>query len=150
MTLAAVPLNEVIYVSSSRYHLLVESRLTLTVPTSLETVVPALLVIEPLTAPVKVEPFVKFSVSVESSPTKISPSRVCSLALSVAMFDAPLQPSSHTLKRTPVPLSLIVTFVKLITALVFVTWKTCPLVLLIVPFVIVKVEVPSAASPDCD
>ena len=113
--------------SPVRYHLLDESRLTLTVPTSLETVVPFALVMEPEILPVNVVESVRLSVKVESSPTKISPSKVCALALSVAIFDAPLQPSSQTLKITPSPLSLIVTPLRLITALVLVTWKTCPL-----------------------
>ena len=130
--------------------MLSESRLMLTVPTSLEIDVPALLLIVPLMLPVSVAPPVKLSVKVESSPTKISPSRTCPLALRVAIFDAPLQPSSQTLSRTPLPLSLIVTPFRLIIAVVFVTWKRCPDLFINVPPVMEKVDVPSAASPDCD
>ena len=122
----------------------------MTVPSDVETEEPLALVIEPEIFPVKVVESVKFSVNVESLPTKISPSRVCPLAFRVAMFDAPLQPSSHTLSKTPSPLSVIVTPSKFITALVFVTWKTCPLLFMSSPPVIEKVDVPLSASPDID
>ena len=112
--------------SPVKYHLLVSSRLTLTVPTSVETVAPLALTISPLMLPVKVVESEKLSVKVESSPTRISPVSSWPPALSVAIFEAPVQPSSHTDRRTPSPLSLIVTPSKLMTALVFVTWKTCP------------------------
>ena len=70
--------------------------------------------------PSKVEESVMLSVKVESLPTKISPS------------------------------SSISTPLRLITALVLVTWKRCPDLLTNLPPVIEKLDVLSAASPDCD
>ena len=64
------------------------------------------------------------------------------------MFEAPVQPSSHTERRTPEPESSIVTPSKFIMAVVFVTWKRWPLLLTSEPPVMEKVEVPLAASPD--
>ena len=123
----------------------------MTVPTVVETVSPLALVISPKILPVKVELSEILSVKVELSPTRISPLKVCESALSVAIFDAPLQPSSQTDNKTLLLSALVmVTLLRLITALVLVTWKTCPLLLLRVPPLIEKVEVPSAASPLCD
>lgn len=73
MILEASPSKEVMYVSAVRVHVLVLSSLTLTVPTSVEIVVPFALMIAPSIEPLNVEPFVRFSVSSESSPTLIIP-----------------------------------------------------------------------------
>ena len=127
MTLAAVPSKESMYVSPVKYHLLVASSETLTEPRLVETEVPLALVIEPERFPVNLVESERLSVKAESLPTRISPVSSCPLALRVATLAAPLQPSSHTERSTPSPLSLIVTPLRLITAVVFVTWKTCPL-----------------------
>ena len=144
-------MKELTYVSAVKFHSPVESSTTLTVPVSDETVLPLAFVILPLIVPVNVELSVSFSVSVESLPTRISPFRVCFAALSSAILEAPLHPSSQT-ERIMLSLSSFtsVTFSRLITAFVFVTWKMCPFLLVSVPPYILKDDVPDSASPDID
>lgn len=55
MILEASPSKEVMYVSAVRVHVLVLSSLTLTVPTSVEIVVPFALMIAPSIEPLNVE-----------------------------------------------------------------------------------------------
>ena len=117
-------------------------------PRLVEMEEPLAFVIEPLILPVNLVESERLRVKVESEPTRISPVRVCPLALRVATLDAPFQPSSHTERRTPSPLSSIVTPLRLMTAEVLVTWKMWPLLLTREPPVMEKVEVPLAASPD--
>ena len=151
MTLAASPSNEVTYVSAVRVHVLVESSVTSTVPTSVETVSPLAFSISPLIAPVNVEPLVRLSVKVESLPTRMVPSSVWPVALSVATLPAPLQPSAHTDNRMLAASSLTsFTPSRLMIALVLVTWKMWPFLLVSVPPVMLNDEVPLSASPDID
>ena len=94
-------------------------------PTLLETEEPEALVILPLIEALRVEESVKLNTKLESEPTKIVPERYCESALRVAALEAPLQPSSQTESKTASEsLLLIVTFSRVITALVLVTWKT--------------------------
>ena len=136
--------------SPVKYHLLDESNETLTVPKLVEMDEPFAFVMEPERLPVNVDESEMLSVKVESLPTRISPVKICPLAFRVAMLDAPLQPSSQTDNKTPSPLSLIVTPLRLITAAVLVTWKRCPDVLFRTPPVIEKLDVPLDESPDID
>ena len=124
---------------------------TTTVPTSVETVSPLALVMFPPIVPVKLDPSVRLSVSCESLPTRIVPSRVWLVALSVAVFVSPFQPSAQTESRIfSESLLIIFTLSRLITAVVFVTWKTWPFLLVSVPPFIVNTDVPLSASPDID
>ena len=64
---------------------------------------------------------------------------------------APFQPSSHTESSTFSASSLVIsTPVRVMIAWVLVTWKTWPLLLVRLPPVMVKAEVPESASPDMD
>ncbi len=127
------------------------SSVTSTLPTPVETVSPFAFVMLPLTAPVKAEPSVRFSVSAESSPTRISPESVCAFAFRVAVLLPPLQPTAHTESSTfELSVFVMATPESVITAPVLVTWNTWPLLLKRLPPVIVKEEVPPAASPDMD
>ena len=85
------------------------------------------------------------------SPTLIAPESFWAEALSSAVLPPPLQPSSQTESRTlSLSLFVISTPESVMTALVLVTWNTWPLLLVRLPPVIVKAEVPLAASPDMD
>ncbi len=127
------------------------SSVTATVPIDEDTEVPFALVMDPLIAPVSAEPLARERFSVESLPTRTAPERACALAFRVAMFEPPLHPSSHTEIRTLSLSSLLIaTPESVITAVVFVTWNTCPLLLVRDPPLMVKEEVPLSASPDID
>ena len=71
ITFSIFPSKLVIYVSAVRVHILVASRVTFTVPTSVEITVPLALVISPLTVPSNELPSVRFRFRVESLPTRI-------------------------------------------------------------------------------
>ena len=114
--------------------MLVLSRVTETVPVSVETVPPEALTMLPSMLPsmlpVKLLPSVRLSVSLESPPTLIAPDRTCAMAFRVAVLLPPLQPSAQTESRMLSPSSFaILTFLSVMTALVFVTWKTWPFLL---------------------
>ena len=131
--------------------MLFSSRVTDTVPVFVETVSPAALTMYPSTYPVKEDPSVRFSVREESLPTRMAPDSSCAEALRTAVFPPPVQPSPQTESRTFSASSFtIFTPSRVMTALVFVTWKTCPLRLVMLPPVMVKWLVPLSASPDMD
>ena len=110
--------------------MLVLSRVTETVPVSVETVPPEALTMLPSMLPVKLLPSVRLSVSLESPPTLIAPDRTCAMAFKVAVLLPPLQPSAQTESRMLSPSSLtMLTFFSVMTALVLVTWKTWPFLL---------------------
>ena len=89
-----------------------------------ETDAPEALEIEPLKLPVKMLLSFRFNVKDESLPTRMVPDRAWPDAFSVAMLEEPLQPSAHTERRTSPSVLIIVTPLRLMTALVFVTWNT--------------------------
>ncbi len=125
--------------------------MTETVPTSVETSSPEALTMLPSMLPAKCEPSVSSSVRLESLPTLIAPASCWAIALSAATLLPPLQPSAQTESRMSSASSLTTsTPSSVMTALVLVTWKTWPLLLVSVPPVIVKWLVPLAASPDMD
>ena len=79
------------------------------------------------------------------------PLRLWPTAFSSAMFEAPFQPSAHTLSRMSSASSLTSsTPVSVMTAWVFVTWNMWPFWLVRLPPVMVKWDVPLSASPDMD
>ena len=111
--------------SAVSVQVLLESILTDTVPTFVDTVSPSAFVMLPSIAPSKVDPFVRFNVNSESSPTRIVPERIWSSALSVAILLSPVHPSAHTERRMLSESALLMlTLERLMTAFVFVTWNT--------------------------
>ena len=106
------------------------SRVTDTEPVSVETVAPEALTMLPSMLPVKLLPSDRFSVSLESLPALIAPDRTCAMAFRVAVLLPPLQPSAQTESRTLSSSSFVMlTFLSVMTALVFVIWKTWPFLL---------------------
>ena len=67
------------------------------------------------------------------------------------MLSAPDQPSAHTERSIFSASSFVIaTPLSVMMASVFVTWNTCPFILVSEPPVIVNVDVPLSASPDID
>ena len=101
--------------------------------------------------PVKEEPPERSTVRSELLPTRTAPVSSWPLAFSAAVLLAPLQPSLQTESRTfPSSSFTSVTPLRVMTALVLVTWNICPFLLVRLPPVMVKLDVPLSASPDMD